>query len=603
MVGDRSYNRLVKVLALASFLLMTLALVSISGDPRASSFEASIYEGLPWFFWVGVMGAILLGQLSLLAYILGNMKGRPWAYGLTAVAVANLVFQMVPLIRGYTIYGRGDVLSHIGWMKDITTTGFVGRTDVYPLEHVLGVSINSISGLSLGEVSFLVPLLFAILFDVAFLLLAKGMRRQTGEILFIMIFVFTPIFGSIGVLFAPFNQAVLLFPLALYLFFKGSQVNCHPGFRVAFVAVLVIIVFIHPLTALFTIAMLLVLGLSYTLAKRWRERPLHGFEMSHLTNSAIIAAVVFFMWPAYALLLEKNIVKVYNSLFQDTSELSRYSEMIEYASPGLADLITLFLYSYGHIIVLAVLSLIAIAYLIKLFRNPRTKGQLDIHHLYSSLGFLFFGALAAACLVLPFVVGSGRVLVVAAFFSLILVPLAFYKMVTGGNRRLAKASVAVVCLAMVFIIYFATFNMFLAPQLKTSNEQVTATDMVGMEAFFSVRSQDYTIMELGPIQKRYYDAIYGVQTKRVNVSNTLGYVMRPIDHFGYDQNSSIGVSYERPTYFLLSDVGRTLYPEVYPEIEDKWRFTANDFNRLRTADPLVDLVYNNGNLEAYFIYG
>jgi hypothetical protein len=75
----------------------------------------------------------------------------------------------------------------------------------------------------------------------------------------------------------------------------------------------------------------------------------------------------------------------------------------------------------------------------------------------------------------------------------------------------------------------------------------------------------------------------------------------PPDHFGYNMTSSLGSFYNEPHYFLLTNAGKFYYPNIYPEFPQKWRFDANDFERLKT-DVSVQQIYDNGNLDIRLIY-
>jgi len=122
-----------------------------------------------------------------------------------------------------------------------------------------------------------------------------------------------------------------------------------------------------------------------------------------------------------------------------------------------------------------------------------------------------------------------------------------------------------------------------------------------MNTFFTIRSDQIGILEYGPSQDRYFSALYGINLHRVGVNymaaTTDAYT--PVDHFGYPENNSLADSYEQSMYFCLDDSGRTFYPSVYPEYSERWRYTPQDFIRLKTVDPGVGLLYSNGNLEVY----
>ncbi len=130
------------------------------------------------------------------------------------------------------------------------------------------------------------------------------------------------------------------------------------------------------------------------------------------------------------------------------------------------------------------------------------------------------------------------------------------------------------------------------------NQQVTTSEFAGMETFFSYRDDTIPILELGISQSRFHDAIFGRSAIKKNV--IYGEMVRPPDHFGYGKYASFSDLFESPRYLLLTNLGRNLFLRIYPEFQDAWRFTPEDFDRLN-IDRGVHKIYTNGNLDIYFI--
>ncbi|MFB6164758.1 MAG: hypothetical protein ABEJ31_06320 [Haloarculaceae archaeon] len=122
----------VKFGLLLGFAALAAAVAVAHGAP-ARGYELSIYDATPTAFWLAVCAAGLLALLGS-AY---SPPGSPTrtaalalAYG-TALAVAAL-----PILRGYRFFGAGDSLTHLGWVKDLSTGALSPLHLLYPGVHL-----------------------------------------------------------------------------------------------------------------------------------------------------------------------------------------------------------------------------------------------------------------------------------------------------------------------------------------------------------------------------------------------------------------------------------------------------------------------------------
>ena len=67
------YDRFFKIISIFSFLLIFALLIIIARVGPATSYEFSIYDAYPWYFWVLLLSALMCGQLV----ILGSIITRP----------------------------------------------------------------------------------------------------------------------------------------------------------------------------------------------------------------------------------------------------------------------------------------------------------------------------------------------------------------------------------------------------------------------------------------------------------------------------------------------------------------------------------------------
>lgn len=176
------------------------------------------------------------------------------------------------------------------------------------------------------------------------------------------------------------------------------------------------------------------------------------------------------------------------------------------------------------------------------------------------------------------------------------------------NKLLNKKYIKPLIIAVIFIplLVASTFNLYYSPPTNYPNEQVTFSEYQGMQTFFEKRDDSFRAYEYKLSQTRFFDAIYYYQIDtnkhKFNISSkNLRYVdTMPIDHFGYDNYTSMADYYNKSSYLLINDLGKDLYASIYPQYKDKWRFTPDDFEKLN-YDNGLSLIYDNSNLEIYFL--
>ena len=108
------YDRFFKILSLISFFLILLVVTIILQQGPALMFEFSIYDAYPGYFWILLLSAIFCGIVVILGSAVTQSRRNYWVFGLFAILLSNAILLFIPVIRGYYIYGSGDVLTHIG---------------------------------------------------------------------------------------------------------------------------------------------------------------------------------------------------------------------------------------------------------------------------------------------------------------------------------------------------------------------------------------------------------------------------------------------------------------------------------------------------------
>lgn len=591
-------KRSLKILSIMALLLIISSLFIIIQTGGATNYEFSIYDAYPPVFWFLIIISLFIG-VSII-YLSVISKTDAWKYGILVAITADIILLTLPIARNYYIFGRADVLSHVGLIKDIMNNGLIGQ-NMYPMNHILVTITSFVSGVEFISNINTIFSLFIILFFFIYILFAY-LLLKTFESTFLsklsLVILIIPIFSTFNTLFAPYAQFIFLIPLFLYLYFK-SRLNKEKKIEINILTVMmgIFITFFHPLGTLLTIAILLVIEFSRIVAKRGKlwKLEFNGFDKSYNLirkpfSIVTLMLIIFFMWQTYAYFLVNSIKTIYDWLIGETgsSQFEQYSGTIAYAQVSILELIKSGLYRYGQWIILILISLIIILYLQK-------KKKINFQKMIYSLEFIFFSLLSILIFLSANIFGFRRIIAISMIFSS---GLFYYFLKTFSKKELLKNNYikhSFLSLILIGVIYFSIFNLYYSPLVQSPNEQLLKSDYIGMEHFFNVRNDDIYALELGLYQAQLHESIYGWNHEKKRLY--WGESGIPIDHFGYDNYTSFSSSYNK-TYILINDIGKYSYPELYPNYPDRWRFTDSDFKKLN-SDPALQSIYQNGNLEVY----
>jgi len=593
--------RLESCLALVALCFAFAAAITLLDTPRAANYEIDLYDSFPATFWFSVVASVGLGQVVILRNAFSEKsRSGSWILGMLPIGVSTVLLLAIPFARGYPVYGRGDVMTHIGYIVNILNDGVVSPSNMYPIDHILAAETHIASGTDVYTTLFLVPCLFSLTYILNFAVLARWLFEDKTRFLVLLSLASVLMLGYTHLAFSPFPQSQLLIPFVLFLYLKWRTSPKSMMRYTSMVTLLSIcIVFFHPLTSIILLAILLIADpRTYSkIAGFTARKPAVGTGY----RLPLLIVTIFVTWHTYLYLIVSGTTHVIDWYaldgFMAKSELESYSDLVTLGNPSLTYLASYVLSQYGQVLILGVAGLACIFLALK---GRENRARRDYSILFSTAGFLLFSILAASMGIMATIVGLGRLFPVIILFSIILIAastprVASLRSMSSTGRTTLMAIFAA---TVILLTLFSTFNLFPSPITNSPNYQVTHAEIEGMEFFFGARNSSYEIIEFGPSQRRWHDAIYG--TDPFDSSLVLGESARPIDHFGYDMNDNLGDSYNHSTYFILSEWGRQFYPSIYPEFSNLWRFTPDDFQRL-DRDPSASLVSTNGDFSVYVI--
>jgi len=226
--------------------------------------------------------AITLGLASAL------WNGLHYKLYLASALLAGGLFQILPALEGYYLFGKGDPSHHLGWIITLLNTGRTSSLNPYPSLHILSAMLVEVSGVPLfslpvfvGEVVFILFLLGSFLLIPA--LFKSDSARRLSYLMLPSV--------SLGSYYVPQNYALALLPMILFLYTKRGR-----GAGMTYVSLLTALTITHPLV---TLVLILTTGLWETFGKR-----------QNLSTRTLLGAILLMCWMSYNLYISVGLSRL-----------------------------------------------------------------------------------------------------------------------------------------------------------------------------------------------------------------------------------------------------------------------------------------------------
>lgn len=596
-----SADRTVTWAAAAGFAAVVALELVVILTPPAPAYEFSIYAAYPWFFWAIAAGTLFLGQAVVLRAAFDTDDGPSrWWLGLVLVLLVEALLLLMPYFRGYPVYGRGDALTHVGFVRSIHASGMVGPQNIYPNIHLAVLAFSYATGVEpmhvINGFTVVVSLFFVV---AAYGLVTAAYDRRRA--LFTLPFVTLPIAGFGHLIAAPFAMSTLMVPFVLYLFVKERETRAI-SVRLALVIGLVGLVLYHPITTLFLLFVLGLFRVAQTLVARGRLGPAERAPPVGGSATALnLTLAVFVSWYYhFTSVIHRFRTVVTRLLFPapEESTLETYSSILVRTTPALPDLFRLTLVKYGRGAILLGFGGLYVLGMAR--RRTRSRFEPSVYRLTFAGAFAVFAFFWGVFFVVDLIIGPGRLLSFAELFGAFLAGSLFYGLDrTPGWRRLGRTTLV---LAVAALAVLSVFSLYHSPYDGRINQQTTSAELDGSAWLLGHRDADHELLEFGGDVDRFRDALHGVRgwDEELLVADSTTHA--PPDHFAYRDRPTLGGGYASDRYLVVTRAGRGFYPALYPTYRAFWRFSQVDFTRLQ-GDPTVTQVYDNGGFDAYLVRG
>ena len=595
-----------KIILIIEFLFLTLALI-ITWNVPTTGFESSIYNSTPLVLWVALISSMIAGITIIVVNVSNSdiYRSNLWKYGFLLIFFCYTICLGLFMIRGYYMWCiDGDPASHIGWTNEILQNGHIPSDLFYPITHIYLSEINLVTSLNLVFLHKIVPFFFGLLFVGFVYIFVRVVSSSEIEPIIAGIITCTFITGWFLNL-TPNLLANLFLPFALFLMFKYLK-SGHSGWKVSFFIMLILYPVFHPLPAIFLGLILLTLWIPQKLLDLWKhlidkKRDIRSHERMNmkLARPFLFLLTWFIFWYSLFYIWGYSVYQMYSRITTEegASKFSNLASQVSNAQGYGYNVLEIFLKTYGHLLLLFILSLFTFLLLWKTV--SRDQKQENIFSLYGPWGLLNIFIPALFLFNLTF--APLRFLFYQAILGIVFVAFLVSSMLIWGreNKRrfISQLTSIIVIVLMAGLLISGLLNLYPSPYNLTKNYETTQSEVSGAMFFFEYRNISVPVSGIDLHLGRFADLLLtpGEKSKQyLGAAQLKNKGMAPW-HFGYNQNSSIAFSYDVKTNLILKQSDRALYTDYFPDMA-KYRLFPQDFDRLKN-DPGASFLYSNGGYD------
>jgi hypothetical protein len=607
-----SQKKFNKILPIISFILLLSAILIIAVTPPTSSYELSVYDVYPWYFWLTFLGANFLAITIILAGVFTEKKTNQWIFGFFLILIGNFILLFLPFFRGYCFYGgaNDDIFTHIGWIKEISWSAHVSETNFYPVIHIFTLSLSSIVGVPVTSMIQVIPAFFSLLYSPFIFLLAKSISSNKHQILLITCFSFPLMFSFFQITMKPVLFSFIFIPFLLFLYYKRNSSKRKVELSIIIVIFCFFIVFFHPMTALIAIIIFITFMLSSILLRKVKPSLTNNTinnQSPRIINIILILNVVFFAWFTYHSWGVRSIRILLQGFFYSSKHtiFSYYVSNLISANLSIYQTIQLFVIKYGPILIYIIIAFSSLIFIVKNFIFSRKVGTLEFSY---GLQFIIASFIAAVLMLGHFIVIEPvRCLLYLIMIATIVNGFFIYTLLSGKIRLRKKILTKKLLYPITVIVLFFTttvciFNIYSSPLISETNAHFTYKNLYGSVWFTENRDKNIQIStDVGFNLWRMEHYMNGITKGDINTKKRS---INTPSHFGYtSKNNTLSQVFNSTrTYLITTEKGRQAvyaFPENIRQIVHQW--TIMDFAKLKN-DQAVYLLYTNGEFEVWQIY-
>lgn len=611
---------ILKTFLLLGYFCLMVSLSVLFVTPIPQGYELTVYSDLPFLFWVFTLGTSFLGAGVMLAFALFEDTSKTYRLwpnmGIALINLNNILLLSLPIFLRFASSNRADALNHIGYVRDINLTGRLSQLDFYPAMHILQYALSSISGLS-TTVSFVsINLIFILIWSLSTIVLTYYISKEIKAAYIAAAFTACLPLVYYHTVILPSVQSAYLIPLFLSLHFLREFKNTRllVGIIVSEIFISFLIIFYHPATTYYIIAILVIFEVAkylYRFIVKCQKIPYKVTKASAINIIAILF-ITSLSWSLSFTLFRQSLGSTLKWVFGEYDRQSAIGEavgLVQIASLPIGNFTSIVLNSFGVPILLT--GVIILLILVFAIFNFKKRSLVPIDHFIMSL--VFIGSIFIS--IGMFFISSSerypiRLIRVVVILSISILAWFFYDaLYIKGNRqfwpaifirhrRLLKVFLTLFLFSLIII---SQFNLYESPRNGLPNGRVTLSEMAGMKWFIEYRVPDYGTSSILPNYVSRFDSYYlGMEGKqKVGPNWWKGDIWLPSGFYSPSWSCINQILPGQPAYLLLSDNGiisALRFPEAVRE--KAHIYTKEDWLRLE-QDKSVNKLYDNGAFQIW----
>jgi len=585
MIYDKETKiKLLLLIALISAIFIVICLMLSS---PARSYELSIYSQFSTYFWF----LVLLSLVSSSIVVIFSSKAKLIHLGLGLIILVNTLIIALPIFRGYFVYSRGDIISHIGNIKEIVASGSVPSQNFYPGIHILSSNIALVTEIPFGLLFQLLSLVFYLFFICSIYVLFRYGFNYTRYKYLVLIGTLL-IFGTSHINIIPNVMVFFFLPIILYLLIKVNTDKKVTSLSSIYFILTLYVIFSHPIASVYVLFIIILFSLFMYISQKKSFSTLITKLNRSTTRITIGLLSIWFFWYFLFPTIQHGFKNVIISLFYESDvnpALSSYTEGYSVYGVRLIDAAQIITFRFGLNLILLLVSIVVVfLFLLKSRKNFLLSLFDEKFTGFFIAGFGIF-VLWSGINALAYFVTFTRVFKWFIFFSIFIIGVLMINPTYSGKKRY-KTFVILICI----LIILSVFSVYPSPMSKSGNRQVPSEEYHGSDWIFENIGPNESYWQFGTSRRRMSHLIYGRYSVLERVHSMEEKNMPK--HFGYSDHEQVGQNFSG--YIIHTDLTRLLFEEVFTEYEENWFFNQTSYNKLNN-DPSVDRIYDNGFYYTY----
>lgn len=579
-----------RLATIGGYLSLSL-FVTLTYLSAPDSYTISIYSTVPVAAWGCYLLAGIIG-IWLLFY-------TDSVHGSSLVGGPMATISLMPLLQGYYVMGKGDPLTHIGYSIDIMAGALSPFDLMYPLTHLLAISIHKITGAEINRAFGLVVAVFTIVFFFGIVLSVRELAKNTPHLTprdavscaSISAALFLPL-NHIGMYLIPHptSQGVFWFAFLAYLLIRDIAVGSRRS-QMLFLIAGFVTIFIHPQHAVMLGGLIIGIAITWWLSD-------HAFKPIQTTRVAWYGVFIFaaiFVWA-----LDKAVflraLSSYILQFLTTPDTGGPSRT-ETTTMSLLDIGGSYLEIYAVLFFIPTLfvSLSITCVLWALYREWVGESTTATRLIIAFSGGLFPICVFTVTLIpiRPNAVPFRFVGLLFVFGTLFGAFILAYSVTQGAisSTRVTRGFVAVfltVCLVASLVAIFPS------PFIYRESGHVTNAEIASHETLSGVQSSGMEYYNVRTHSSRQFQAIYGVegtQQRGLLIGNRPTGVNDMPNHFNKQSMETVS---EGDYYLYITERDRRMETELYLGFQ----FNKDDFQYLESNNNTIRY-YDSRGVQGY----